>query len=312
MKWFWWADPRVFRGYGAGEELFGREPHCELNPDEVVALGAAVQASILGGSSETTQDMLLLDVTPLSLGIENLGGVVARIIHRNSTDSGVGDRILHHRGRRADQCCDSRGAGRARIGQGLPLAGALRSEGIPPMPAGMARIEVKFLIDANGILHVSAREQRSGKQAEIQVQPATASANCKWRTMLLESYDTAEKDFHQRLLIEARNEADRILAATEKAEQHSAWNLLSEAERVEITKLEEYVKEALASDNAERIRQGVQALNLATMRLAELMMDAAVSSALKGKSMSQAAAEESGPAPVAGHTFAKAEITRGS
>jgi Fe-S protein assembly chaperone HscA len=306
------GSTRIPRVRALVQELFGQEPHCELNPDEVVALGAAVQANILGGSSDATRDMLLLDVTPLSLGIENLGGVVAKIIHRNSTVPASATEYF-------TTGVDGQTNVAIHVVQGeRELAKDCRSlarfdlKGIPPMPAGMARIEVKFLIDANGILHVSAREQRSSKQAEIQVQPSYGLSDLQVEAMLLEAYDTAEKDFHQRLLIEARNEADRILAATEKAEQHSAWNLLSEAERVEIAKLEEYVKEALASDNAERIRQGVQALNLATMRLAELMMDAAVSSALKGKSMSQAAAEESGPAPVAGHAFAKAEITKGS
>ena len=180
------------------------------------------------------------------------------------------------------------------------------------MPAGMPRIEVKFLIDANGILHVSAREQRSGKQAEIQVQPSYGLSDEQVEGMLLEAFDTAEEDFHQRLLIEARNEADRILAATEKAEEHAAWKQLTPVERGEIVKLEEYLKEARGGVDTEKILRGVQALNIATTRLAELMMDAAVSTALKGKSMGQAAAEETGETPVTGHAFAKAEIKEGN
>ena len=151
------------------KELFKREPHTELNPDEVVALGAAVQANILGGGSEATKDMLLLDVTPLSLGIEALGGVVAKIIHRNSTmpasatehfTTGVEGQTsvaIHVLQGERELAKDNRSLARFDL------------KGIPPMPAGMPRIEVRFLIDANGILHVSAREQRSGKEAEISV-----------------------------------------------------------------------------------------------------------------------------------------------
>src|ERR1700751_2205649 len=154
------------------EELFQRKPHTDLNPDEVVALGAAVQANILGGGSEATKEMLLLDVTPLSLGIEVAGGVTDKIILRNSTIPAS-----------ATQFYTTQVDGQANVAihvlQGeRELAKDCRSlarfdlKGVPPMTAGMARIEVKFLIDANGILHVSAREQRSGKEAEIQVQPS--------------------------------------------------------------------------------------------------------------------------------------------
>src|SRR5271165_1975677 len=154
------------------KELFHREPHTGLNPDEVVALGAAVQANILGGGSEATENMLLLDVTPLSLGIEVAGGVTDKIILRNSTIPAS-----------ATQYYTTQVDGQANVAihvlQGeRELARDCRSlarfdlKGIPPMAAGIPRVEVKFLIDANGILHVSAREQRSGKEAEIEVKPA--------------------------------------------------------------------------------------------------------------------------------------------
>ena len=198
------------------EELFWRKPHCELNPDEVVALGAAVQANILGGRSEATKEMLLLDVTPLSLGIEALGGVVAKIIHRNSTipasatehfttgvegQTNVAIHVLQGERELAKDC---RSLARFEL------------KGIPPMPAGLPRIEVKFLIDANGILHVSARELRSGKQAEIEVQPSYGLTDEQVENMILSSFDNAEEDFRERQVIEARNEAETILAALER------------------------------------------------------------------------------------------------
>jgi molecular chaperone DnaK len=189
------------------KELFQREPHTDLNPDEVVALGAAVQANILGGGSAATENMLLLDVTPLSLGIEVAGGVTDKIILRNSTIPAS-----------ATQFYTTQIDGQANVAihvlQGeRELAKDCRSlarfdlKGIPPMAAGMARIEVKFLIDANGILHVSAREQRSGKEAEIQVQPSYGLTDEQVEGMILDSFDSAEEDFRQRQVIEARNES---------------------------------------------------------------------------------------------------------
>ena len=198
------------------KEMFRREPHTDLNPDEVVALGAAVQANILSGGSEVTQNMLLLDVTPLSLGIEVAGGVTDKIILRNST---VPASATQHYTTQVDGQVNVA----VHVLQGeRELAKDCRSlarfdlKGIPPMPAGLPRIEVKFLIDANGILHVSAREQRSGKEAEIEVQPSYGLTDEQVESMILESFDSAEEDFRQRQLIEARNEAETILSALEK------------------------------------------------------------------------------------------------
>jgi molecular chaperone DnaK (HSP70) len=287
------------------KEMFERKPHTDLNPDEVVALGAAVQAHILSGGSEATENMLLLDVTPLSLGIEVAGGVTDKIILRNST---IPASATQHYTTQVD--------GQANVAihvlQGeRELAKDCRSlarfdlKGIPPMPAGIPRVEVKFLIDANGILHVSAREQRSGKEAEIEVQPSYGLTDEQVESMILESFDTAEEDFRQRQIIEARNEAGTILAALEKGRKSPAWGQLTSDEKKKIAKLEKALNKVKGEDDYQAIRKAIDALNQGTMRLAELMMDSAVSSALKGKTMEQA---DLGEGPEAPHPVAKAEF----
>jgi molecular chaperone DnaK len=299
------GSTRIPRVRQVVKDLFQREPHSELNPDEVVALGAAVQAQILAGGSEATKDMLLLDVTPLSLGIEALGGVVAKIIHRNST---IPASATEH----FTTGVEGQTAVAVHVVQGeRELAKDCRSlarfdlRGIPPMPAGLPRIEVKFLIDANGILHVSAREQRSGKEAEISVQPSYGLTDEQVENMLLESFDYAEQDFAQRQVIEARNEANTILTALEKGRGGAAWNALSGLERKEIAQQEVELRKVMDTDDYQGIREAIDALNEGTMRLAELMMDTAVSSALKGKTFDEA---DMGEGPSAPHPFAQAEI----
>src|SRR5512146_1818185 len=213
------------------KELFQREPHVELNPDEVVALGAAVQANILSGGAAATADMLLLDVTPLSLGIEALGGVVAKIIHRNSTIPASATEHFTTGVEGQTSVAIHVVQGERELARDCRSLARFDLKGIPPMPAGVPRIEVKFLIDANGILHVSAREQRSGKQAEIQVQPSYGLTDAQVESMILDSFDYAEEDFRQRLLIEARNEGDTILTALEKGRNNAAWAQLDPRER---------------------------------------------------------------------------------
>jgi molecular chaperone DnaK len=287
------------------EELFKRVPHTDLNPDEVVALGAAVQAHILGGGSEITQDMLLLDVTPLSLGIEVAGGVTDKIILRNST---VPASATQHYTTQVD--------GQTNVAihvlQGeRELARDCRSlarfdlKGVPPMPAGLPRIEVKFLIDANGILRVSAREQRSGQEAEIDVQPTYGLTDEQVENMLLESYDNAEEDFRQRQIIEARREAETILTALVKGKNNHAWRELTNEERRNVGTLEKALVATKDGDDYHAIRASIDALNEATMHLAELMMDTAVSTALKGKAMDDNDMQEG---PEAGHPMAKADF----
>ncbi len=287
----------------------GKVPHTELNPDEVVALGAAVQANILGGGSKATEDMLLLDVTPLSLGIEALGGVVAKIIQRNSTipasatehfTTGVDGQTnvaIHVLQGERELAKDCRSLARFDL------------KGIPPMSAGLPRIEVKFLIDANGILHVSAREQRSGKEAEIEVKPTYGLTDEQVESMILDSFDHAEADFAERQLIEARNEADTILAAVEKAPGNPAWQLLTDEERAQIGLLKDELFVLKQGDDLKALRAGTEALDKATRRFAELMMDAAVSSAIKGETM-DSAGDKLGEGPTAPHPFAPAEISK--
>ena len=286
-------------------ELFKREPHTELNPDEVVALGAAVQANILAGGSRQTEDMLLLDVTPLSLGIEALGGVVAKIIHRNSTIPASATEHFTTGVEGQTSVAIHVVQGERELAKDCRSLARFDLKGIPPMPAGLPRIEVKFLIDANGILHVSAREQRSGKEAEIQVQPSYGLTDEQVENMILESFDFAEEDFRQRQLIEARNEAETILAALDKGRTGEAWQQLTEQERDSIAQQESALRTIKEQDDYHAIRQAIESLNQATMRMAELMMDSAVSSALKGKSRDTV---NVGEGPSAPHPFAKAEI----
>ncbi len=286
-------------------DLFQREPHVELNPDEVVALGAAVQANILAGGSLATQNMLLLDVTPLSLGIEALGGVVAKIIHRNSTIPASATEHFTTGVEGQTSVAIHVVQGERELAKDCRSLARFDLKGIPPMPAGLPRIEVKFLIDANGILHVSAREQRSGKEAEIQVQPSYGLTDEQVENMIIDSFDYAEQDFAERQVIEARNEANTILAALGKGRSNAAWAQLDSQEREEIDKLDSELHDAMQGSDYRAIRSAIDALNKATMRLAELMMDTAVAGALKGKNMRDTDVEEG---PAAPHPIGKAEF----
>ena len=262
------------------QALFGRVPHTELNPDEVVALGAAVQADILGGGK---RDMLLLDVTPLSVGIETVGSVLSKIIPRNSTipasatemfttfvDSQTNVKIHVLQGER-ELVSDSRSLAQFEL------------KGIPPMVAGMPRIEVKFLIDADGILSVSAQEMRTGKYASIEVKPTYGLTDEQVEQMILDSFEYAESDIEARQVIEARNEAQTVLAATAKGIEDNEYQNLSAEQKAEITAAGDNLLAVLTVDDHHVIRDAIDRLSNATMQLAELIMNSAISKALKDK-----------------------------
>ncbi len=285
----------------------GKKAHTELNPDEVVALGAAVQADILAGASKATEELLLLDVTPLSLGIEALGGTVAKIIQRNST---IPASATEH----FTTGVDGQANVAIHVVQGeRELAADCRSlarfdlKGIPPMSAGLPRIEVKFLIDADGILQVSAREQRSGQQAQIEVKPTYGLTDEQVESMILESFDHAEEDFARRLLIEARNEAESILNKVEQARTNPAWAQLTAQEQAAIDAARAHLAAVKDGSELAPIREATLALDKSTQRLAELMMDAAVTTAIRGKTM-QSAGEELSDNIAAPHPMAPAEF----
>jgi len=261
------------------EELFGRTPHSHLDPDEVVALGAAVQARILAGG---ITDMLLLDVTPLSLGIETLGGIVSILIPRNTTIPTSAREMF-------TTSVDGQTVVDMHVVQGeRELAKDCRSlarfelRGIDPMPAGMPKIEVTFLIDANGILQVAAREQRTGKATSIEVKPTYGLAEADVERMVEESFQYAEADVSARLLIEARNEADTVLTHVRRALSQGG-HLVGEDERRGIASALEALEGARAGQDRDLIRDATTALNHATEHLAELMMDAALKGALSSK-----------------------------
>jgi molecular chaperone DnaK len=264
-------------------EFFERTPHSELDPDEVVALGAAVQADILESGVKT---MLLLDVTPLSLGIETMGGVIAKIIPRNSTIPASAQEMF-------TTGVDNQTAIDVHILQGeRELAKDCRSLArfqlkTAPGPAGLARIEVKFLIDANGILQVAAKDLRTDEQHVVEVQPSYGLNDTEIERMLEESIDFAEQDFAERQVIEARTEAESILAATDKALKNAGSSVVTAEERAAIEESEAELRAVMTGSDYKAMREKIDALNAATEHLAEILMNGALSTALKGKSLDE-------------------------
>jgi molecular chaperone DnaK len=261
------------------EELFGKAPHSQLNPDEVVALGAAVQAQILAGG---ITDMLLLDVTPLSLGIETLGGVVSVLIARNTTIPTMAKEFF-------TTSVDGQTAVDLHVVQGeRELAKDNRSlarfdlAGVDPMPAGMPKIEVAFLIDANGILQVQARELRTGKAASIEVKPTYGLTEAQVEQMVEDSFTYAEADVNARLLIEARTEAETVINHVERA-LRQAGRLAGPDELAGINEALAALRDVLKGADRDRIRECTVALNQATAPLADRMMEAAIKAAVTSR-----------------------------
>ena len=266
-------------------ELFGQTPHSELNPDEVVALGAAVQADILMTGN---REMLLLDVTPLSLGIETMGGVMSKIILRNSTIPATGSEMfttfvdnqtavdIHVLQGERELVADNRSLARFKL------------RGIPAMPAGMPRVQVQFQIDANGILSVTARELRTDVEQTIEVKPSYGLTDDEVERMLLDSFENAEADFEARLLIEARNEAETVIRATEKSLRSPEFPAIAKTElgvgeRERIDAALAGLKAVLNGPDREAIKNKTHTLNEATQHLAEVIMNRSVKEALAGK-----------------------------
>ena len=266
---------------GSVSKFFGRKVHDELNPDEVVALGAAVQADILAGNNK---DFLLLDITPLSLGIETMGGLMDVLIPRNT-------KIPSKAGRQYTTQKDGQNGMRISVYQGerdlvqdnRKLA-EFNLSGIPAMPAGLAKVEVSFLINADGILNVKAKELRSGVEQSIEVKPQYGLTDAEVEKMLMESIQHASEDIKVRALVEAKTEAQQLIDTTQKFLTKNVEFLLPE-EIAKTTKAIDDLRSTLDSENKNLIHQKTESLNEISRPYAERVMDMAISKAMSGKSI---------------------------
>ena len=253
------------------KELFGKEPHKGVNPDEVVAVGAAIQGGVLKGE---VKDVLLLDVTPLSLGIETLGGVFTRLIDRNTTIPTKKSQVF-------STAEDGQNAVTIRVSQGEremaadnKLLGQFDLVGIPPAPRGVPQVEVTFDIDANGIVHVSAKDKATGKEQSIRIQASGGLSDSEIDRMVKDAEAHAAEDKKKRELVEARNQAEALVHATEKELADNGSNPAVAAVKADVEKAIEAAKEASASDDAERIKSATTSLAQVAMKIGEAVYSA--------------------------------------